>query len=56
LSPAGGRHGRTSMALVVLLGAFIKDHRLGHLMGPDTGHRLPGGNVRCPAWSMFSLK
>ncbi len=48
LSPAGGRHGKTSMALVSLLGPYVRDHRLGHVMGPDTGHRLPSGNVRCP--------
>jgi Uma2 family endonuclease len=54
LSPGGGRHGKTSMALVVLLGAFVKEHRLGHLMGPDTGHRMPGGNVRCPDVSFIA--
>ena len=47
-SPAGGRHGKTSMALVVLLGVHVKKHGLGHIVGPDTGHRLPSGNVRCP--------
>ena len=48
MSPAGFRHGKTSMALVILLGAYVKKHRLGHVVGPDTGHRLPSGNVRCP--------
>ena len=48
VSPGGGRHGATSMALVSLLGPYVKEHRLGHVMGPDTGHRLPSGNVRCP--------
>jgi Uma2 family endonuclease len=48
VSPGGGRHGKTSMALVSLLGPHVRRHRLGHVMGPDTGHRLPGGNVRCP--------
>jgi Uma2 family endonuclease len=53
-SPAGGRHGKTSMALVSLLGPFVRDHRLGHVMGPDTGHRLPSGNVRCPDVSFIA--
>ena len=34
-SPGGVRHGKTSMALVVLLGSYIKEHRLGHVVGPD---------------------
>ena len=48
MSLAGGAHGKTSMALVALLGPHIRQHRLGHVFGPDTGHRLPSGNVRCP--------
>jgi Uma2 family endonuclease len=48
MSLAGGTHGKTSMVLVVLLGSHVKQHRLGHVFGPDTGHRLPSGNVRCP--------
>ena len=54
LSPGGGRHGRTSMALVTLLGPFVKERRLGHVVGPDTGHRMPGGNVRCPDVSFIA--
>lgn len=55
LSPGGYRHGKTSMALVILLGAHVKEHRLGHVVGPDTGHRLPGGNVRCPDVSFIAF-
>ena len=47
-SLAGGTQGKTSMALVVLMGPYVKQNRLGHVFGPDTGHRLPSGNVRCP--------
>lgn len=54
LSPGGVRHGKASMALVVLLGSYIKEHRLGHVVGPDTGHRLPSGNVRCPDVSFIA--
>jgi Uma2 family endonuclease len=48
MSLAGGTHGKTSMALVVRLGSHVEQQRLGHVFGPDTGHRLPSGNVRCP--------
>jgi len=54
MSPGGVRHGKTSMALVTLLGPFVKEHHLGHVVGPDTGHRLPGGNVRCPDVSFIA--
>jgi Uma2 family endonuclease len=54
LSPGGGRHGKASMALVILLGSYVKERRLGHVLGPDTGHRLPGGNVRCPDVSFIA--
>ena len=54
LSPAGGRHGMTSMALVSLLGPYVKQHQLGYVFGPDTGHRLPSGNVRCPDVSFIA--
>lgn len=54
LSPGGGRHGTTSMALVSLLGPFVRERALGHVTGPDTGHRLPSGNVRCPDVSFIA--
>ena len=54
LSPGGFRHGKASMALVTLPGPFVKERRLGHVVGPNTGHRLPGGNVRCPDVSFIA--
>lgn len=48
MSPAGARHGGVSTALVGLLVPFVREKGLGHVLGPDTGHRLPSGNVRCP--------
>ena len=54
MSPGGGRHGVTSMALIALLGPLVKERGLGHVVGPDTGHRLPGGNVRCPDVSFIA--
>lgn len=54
MSPAGTRHGAVSMNLVGLLGPFVRERRLGHILGPDTGHRMPGGNVRCPDVSFIA--
>ena len=48
VSPAGDRHSAVAMAVGARLFAFVKQHRLGHVMGADAGYRLPGGNVRSP--------
>ena len=46
VSPAGDRHSVIALALAARLLAFVKDHRLGHVLGADAGFRLAGGNVR----------
>lgn len=48
VSPAGSRHGEICVALVIKLGGFAKENRLGHVFDSSTGFRLPGGNVRSP--------
>ena len=48
VSPAGTRHGRVCTRLVLRLGAFVEERRLGDLFDSSTGFRLPGGNVRLP--------
>ena len=48
VSPAGDRHSAVAVHLVSLLFAFVKQHRLGHVLGADAGFRLPSGNVRSP--------
>ena len=48
VSPAGDRHSAIALALAARLLTFVKEHRLGHVMGADAGFRLPGGNVRSP--------
>jgi Uma2 family endonuclease len=48
MSPAGGRHGDAGAQLIALLVAFVKARRLGRVFTPDTGFRLPSGNVRSP--------
>jgi Uma2 family endonuclease len=48
VSPAGSRHGRVCVRLVVRLGAFVESGQLGYVFDSSTGFRLPGGNVRVP--------
>jgi Uma2 family endonuclease len=48
LSPGGFRHSITSTRLGGRLCSHVKEHGLGHVFGPNTGLRLPSGNVRCP--------
>jgi Uma2 family endonuclease len=48
VSPAGYRHGRICVQLVLRLGAFIQERQLGDVLDPSTGFRLPSGNVRLP--------
>ncbi len=54
VSPAGDRHSAVALALAARLLAFVKEHRLGHVMGADAGFRLPGGNVRSPDGSFVA--
>ncbi len=48
MSPAGSRHGEVCVNVILALGGFVKQHRLGHVFDSSTGFRLPGGNVRLP--------
>jgi Uma2 family endonuclease len=48
MSPAGSRHGFVSVQLVLQLGHFVKEHKLGYVFDSSTGFRMPGGNVRLP--------
>jgi Uma2 family endonuclease len=48
VSPAGDRHSVVALHLAALLLEFVKEHRLGHVMGADAGFRLPSGNIRSP--------
>jgi Uma2 family endonuclease len=48
MSPAGTRHGRVCVRLVVRLDAFVEKERLGYVFDSSTGFRLTGGNVRAP--------
>jgi Uma2 family endonuclease len=47
--PRGGhRHSRVCVNLLCRLARVVDEGRLGELFGPNTGFRLPGGNVRAP--------
>lgn len=48
MSPAGWRHERAITALIVALGTFVHERRLGEVLGSNTLYRLPGGNLRGP--------
>ena len=48
VSPAGGRHGKVTVRLVVRLGGFVEAGKLGHVFDSSTGYILPGGNRRAP--------
>ena len=48
MSPAGSRHGAVCAKLIIRLGTFIEQGRLGHLFDSSTGFRMPNGNVRLP--------
>ena len=55
VSPAGARHGLVCVRLVLRLGGFVEERRLGHVFDSSTGFRLPGGNVRSPDVSFVKL-
>lgn len=50
MPPAGGRHGELGMNLGILLGSYVKRHRLGLVCGADTGFILARNpdTVRAP--------
>jgi Uma2 family endonuclease len=48
MSPAGKPHGRVCVRLLLELGTFVRDRRLGEVYESSTGFRLEGGNVRVP--------
>ncbi len=37
MTPAGGRHGQTTLAVGTILRTFVKQKRLGHVVSNDTG-------------------
>jgi Uma2 family endonuclease len=61
VSPAGFRHGAVIVRLTVRLGAFVAEHKLGHVVDSSTGFRWPGrhadrpDNVRSPDVSFVAV-
>ena len=48
VSPAGMRHGKVGVKLILRLGSHVEDRRLGDVFDSSTGFRMPAGNVRSP--------
>ena len=48
MPPAGWDHGAYGVDITLLLGAFVKKHKLGRVLSADTGFRLNDGTVRAP--------
>ena len=48
VGPAGGRHGRIAVRLVVRLGTFVAQAQLGEVFDSSTGFTLKTANVRAP--------
>ena len=48
LPPAGFDHGDVGVQITLLLGSFVKKHRLGRVLSADTGFRLRNDTVRAP--------
>src|SRR5205807_8834122 len=40
MSPTGEIHGRVTGDFTVILGSFVKEHRLGRIYGAETGFKL----------------
>lgn len=56
VSPAGQRHGQVCVRLLMAIGAFVRERKLGELFDSSTGFRLSGGNVRVPDVSFESAE
>jgi Uma2 family endonuclease len=48
MSPAGGRHSDTTIAVSSRLHAFVRERKLGRVFEGQAGYRLPDGNLRSP--------
>lgn len=46
--PVGFHEARIAAAIIVALGTFVRDHRLGIVAGADAMLQMTGGNVRLP--------
>jgi Uma2 family endonuclease len=48
MPPAGEDHGYYGVEIALLLGNYVKQHKLGRVYGADTGFRLRSDTVRAP--------
>jgi Uma2 family endonuclease len=56
--PASYKHGRTAMALSLIIGTFVREHRLGDLLAAETGFKLTSepDTVRAPDVAFVSTE
>jgi Uma2 family endonuclease len=54
--PMGHRESRLAAWLIVALGSYLKEHKIGRLAGSDAPHRLPLGIVRMPDVAFISFE
>jgi len=54
--PAGFEHEIIGVRLIVALGKFVSDNKLGVVCGPDLGYWMKSGNLRCPDVSFINKK
>jgi Uma2 family endonuclease len=55
MSPAGLRHERIGVKLIMLLERFLETQPLGHVYGSSAGYTLLNGDVRSPDVSFVTL-
>src|SRR5450755_3384552 len=48
MPPAGMDHGDSESNIIILLGSYVKKHKLGRVYSGDTGFRLRDDTVRSP--------
>jgi Uma2 family endonuclease len=48
MPPAGWDHGHHGIEIALILGNYVKAHKLGRVCGADTGFRLRNDTVRAP--------
>jgi Uma2 family endonuclease len=56
MTPAGMEQGEICANLTILLGSYIRRHRLGKVYDAQTGFRPSGGNLRAPDLSFVRLE
>lgn len=54
--PAAGEQGQVDATIIILLGSFVRENRLGRVYDAQTGFRPPNMNLRAPDVSFVRLE